>query len=318
VTLTSPTNGAIFNSPAAVPITASVTSNGWLVSDVEFFSNGSLIGQDSSAPYAFTWSSVSSGAYTLKARALFDGGSSTVTSAPVNITVTPAPVFTGVKINFQPAVVPVPAGYLVDSGQVFADRGNGFSYGWNQDNSGNMIDRNSPSSPDQRYDTFAATQTASGGSVWEISVPGGDYSVLLVAGDPTRFNSTYRFDVEGELSLSGTPTTQSRWISGSNTVTVADGRLTVSNSGGASNNKLCFIEITPVVLRLRWVGRDAAGIITLRLEGSNGRTFEIEGSNDFFNWRPVVAAQNADGTFSFTDNEAGVQVQRFYRAKLIP
>jgi hypothetical protein len=28
-------------------------------------------------------------------------------------------------------------------------------------------------------------------------------------------------------------------------VTVSDGRLTISNAAGASNNKLCFVEISP-------------------------------------------------------------------------
>jgi hypothetical protein len=27
-------------------------------------------------------------------------------------------------------------------------------------------------------------------------------------------------------------------------VTVADGRLTITNAAGASNNKICFVEIT--------------------------------------------------------------------------
>lgn len=35
-----------------------------------------------------------------------------------------------VKINFQPASAATPAGTLADVGAPFADRGNGFSYGW--------------------------------------------------------------------------------------------------------------------------------------------------------------------------------------------
>ena len=41
-----------------------------------------------------------------------------------------------VKINFQLQGAPVPAGYLPDYGQVFADRGNGWSYGWSMDVTG--------------------------------------------------------------------------------------------------------------------------------------------------------------------------------------
>ena len=35
------------------------------------------------------------------------------------------------SINFQPAKTPVPAGYLADSGEIYGDRGNGYTYGWN-------------------------------------------------------------------------------------------------------------------------------------------------------------------------------------------
>jgi glucose/arabinose dehydrogenase len=47
-----------------------------------------------------------------------------------------------VNINFQPAGVPVPAGYLADTGAVFGNRGNGQSYGWNADNTALKLDRN--------------------------------------------------------------------------------------------------------------------------------------------------------------------------------
>jgi len=46
-----------------------------------------------------------------------------------------------VKINFQLKGGPVPEGYLPDYGEVFADRGNGFSYGWNRDIQADSRDR---------------------------------------------------------------------------------------------------------------------------------------------------------------------------------
>jgi len=80
---------------------------------------------------------------------------------------------------------------------------------------------------------------------WEISVPNGTYNVLIVAGDAAAFDSIYRINVEGVLIVNGTPSSGNRWISGSGTVTVTDGRLTVNNASGSDNNKICFIEITP-------------------------------------------------------------------------
>ena len=57
-------------------------------------------------------------------------------------------------INFQPASSTVPTGYLIDSGKLYADRGNGLTYGWSTSITSNTADRNSTLSPDQRYDTL--------------------------------------------------------------------------------------------------------------------------------------------------------------------
>jgi hypothetical protein len=47
------------------------------------------------------------------------------------------------------------------------------------------------------------------------------------------------------LTVDGDPTAANRWIEATRTVTVSDGRLTIANGAGASNNKLCFVEVTP-------------------------------------------------------------------------
>src|SRR5688572_861741 len=118
-----------------------------------------------------------------------------------------------VGVNFQPAGSAVPSGYVADSGAAYGNRGNGFTYGWNS-LTDTTRDRNATA--DQRYDTLIHTS----GKTWEIAVPNGSYSVRLVAGDPSYFDSKYAFDAEGVLVLSGTPTTGDRFISGTQTVTV--------------------------------------------------------------------------------------------------
>ena len=139
-----------------------------------------------------------------------------------------------------------PAGYLADGGSVYGNRGNGQTYGWNADNSAQARDRNASSSPNQAYDTFTHTQkSGNANAVWEIAVANGTYSVRVVAGDALYFDSVYRIAVEGVLTVSGTPTSSNRWVEGTMTVTVSDGRLTLTNGAGASNNKICFVEITP-------------------------------------------------------------------------
>jgi hypothetical protein len=44
--------------------------------------------------------------------------------------------------------------------------------------------------------------------------------------------------------VNGTPTSgPTRWIEGTATVTVSDGRLTVSNGSGASDSKISYLDI---------------------------------------------------------------------------
>ncbi|NMO17047.1 hypothetical protein HPC49_34600 [Pyxidicoccus fallax] len=148
------------------------------------------------------------------------------------------------RVNFQPAGSPVPAGFVVDSGQVYGSRGNGYTYGWNMDNTANTRDRNDANTPSQAYDTVIRTQNG-GDYTWELAVPNGYYEVRLVAGDPSFFDSDYIFSVEyyGHV-LKGTPTTGNRFVEAVTTVDVNDGRLTIRNDSFAVNNKLAFVEVT--------------------------------------------------------------------------
>ncbi len=55
-------------------------------------------------------------------------------------------------------------------------------------------------------------------------------------------NDDFRVNVDGVLVVSGRPTSTSRWIEGTATVTVTDGRLTVSHGTGAFN-KVNFLDV---------------------------------------------------------------------------
>jgi len=161
----------------------------------------------------------------------------------------PPPPPGGIKINFQPLQATSVAGYLIDGGATFGDRGNGYSYGWNTDISSTTRDRNSAASPSQLYDTLIHLQKLPN-SFWEIAIPNGVYSVRMVCGDPSYFDSTYRVNAENVLAVSGTPSTSRKWFEGTQTISVSDGRLTVTNATGSVNNKLCFIEINNAAVSL--------------------------------------------------------------------
>ena len=153
-------------------------------------------------------------------------------------------LFPSSAVNFQPAGVPIPPGYVADTGTVFGSRG-GLSFGWNTDNTAQTRDRNAANSPDQRYDTLTHLQKPQNPNAsWELAVPNGTYRVRAVSGDPSNFDGTFRLNAEGVTVVNGTPTSAQRWIEGTVTVSVTDGRLTVSNGSGAVNNKLNFVEVT--------------------------------------------------------------------------
>jgi uncharacterized protein (TIGR03382 family) len=148
-----------------------------------------------------------------------------------------------VKINFQPVGVPPPAGYLADTGDAFGDRGNGFLYGWDMDNSAAARERMSPESPDLLHDTFIHMQKGVPDARWEIAVPDGSYDVHLVSGDPMNFDSDFQINVEDKLIISGIPTPAMPWYDNTVRVVVADGLLTISNAPTGMNDKVNFIEI---------------------------------------------------------------------------
>ncbi len=88
ISITSPANGATFTEPASVAISATAADPDGTIAKVEFFRGTTKLGEDTSSPYSYTWSSVAAGTYSLTAVATDNSGGST-TSAVINITVQP-------------------------------------------------------------------------------------------------------------------------------------------------------------------------------------------------------------------------------------
>jgi hypothetical protein len=93
-----PTNNQVFGAPANIYVHASVTDSN-IVNSVQYFSGGTSIGLVTNTsgllltnatagnPFYIMWSNVTAGAYSLTA-VVVDGAGNTLTSAPVNISVT--------------------------------------------------------------------------------------------------------------------------------------------------------------------------------------------------------------------------------------
>jgi len=91
VALTSPANGSNFAAPATPNLVATVSANGNLVDNVQFYANNTnLVGQVASAPYTYIWTNVSTGRYAVRSRVNFNG-TRYADSATINFTVSNLP-----------------------------------------------------------------------------------------------------------------------------------------------------------------------------------------------------------------------------------
>jgi hypothetical protein len=88
VAITSPSDGATFAWKPTITVTATAGDANGNVTSVEFRDGSTLLAQDTTAPYSFTWRNVSQGSHVLTARARDNAGAAT-TSSPVGITVRP-------------------------------------------------------------------------------------------------------------------------------------------------------------------------------------------------------------------------------------
>ncbi len=86
VSITSPANGSSYTTPANIQIQVNASDQDGTITKVEFYRNNTKIGQDTTAPYTYSWNNVTSGSYILTAKATDNDGASK-TSTPVNITV---------------------------------------------------------------------------------------------------------------------------------------------------------------------------------------------------------------------------------------
>ncbi len=86
VSITSPQNGAVFNSNSSITISTSTSDPDGRVVRVAFYRDNQLLGYDNRSPFNYRWYNVPSGTYSLKAIAT-DNDGATTTSTPVQITV---------------------------------------------------------------------------------------------------------------------------------------------------------------------------------------------------------------------------------------
>ncbi len=89
--ISSPSNGASFITPANITINANAVDPDGSVSKVEFFQGTTKIGEDLTSPYSFTWNGVTIGSYSLTVKAT-DNLGAVSTSSAVSVSVGGIPI----------------------------------------------------------------------------------------------------------------------------------------------------------------------------------------------------------------------------------
>jgi hypothetical protein len=153
-----------------------------------------------------------------------------------------------VNISFQPSNFPLQTGYRGDYGDVFGDRGNGLSYGWNASHTA----RTFAYSPLPGWESIWGAQWSlirmlpGTTTSWEIVVANGDYEVSILAAGYQCQGQLQQIAAEGVLVVNGVAGWDyDTYVGGTQVVTVGDGRLTVTNGPSAAENCIDYIQIRP-------------------------------------------------------------------------
>ncbi|KAA1425031.1 choice-of-anchor D domain-containing protein [Mumia zhuanghuii] len=179
-------------------------------------------------------------------------------------------------VRFADEASAPPAGYLKDFGEAYglrsgSDQGTGLAYGWMRlgtvdplsivGNGRNRLDPGSGSAPvgtpQLRAGTIHmqlpenATQGVKIPAYWEMAVPNGSYRVEVSVGDAgSATDSVHWINVEDQNAIAGfVPTgaagSETKHATAVRTVNVADGKLTVTPTGG-TNTKINWVTLDSV------------------------------------------------------------------------
>jgi len=229
--------------------------------------------------------------YTVKARDLSPNQNETAVSAGASVTIGSV-AFEPIFINFQPSTSPVSAGYLMDAGNTYGDRGNGYTYGWNVGITGDTRDRSAHS--DQRYDTVIHMHKGSS-KTWELEIPNGSYVVEILMGDPSFTDQVNNVLIEGTSVVDPDGQDNFDLHTGIN-VTVSDGKLTIVEAAGAYNSKLCYINIIeansfdPISINFQ----PGASPVPSGYLMDAGNTYADRGNGYTYGWNVGIAGDTRD------------------------
>jgi hypothetical protein len=246
--------------------------------------------------------------YTYSIQAFNNAGPSAAQTFTAITAATAASGFSA-HINFTSVAADAQAGYTADTGLAYGVHGS-LTEGWLANgvptsNTAQARDRSSAIAPDELHDNLIHLQKpANPNASWQIAVPNGTYEVHILSGDPTATDSVFSLNANGVNIFTATPNSLNLWADGTQTITVTNGLITVTNGSAARNNKIDEIDILPVSTAALTYS-NFAGASGLALNGSakiNGNSLQLTdgGANEAASAFTVVPVSVARFTTSFS------------------
>jgi hypothetical protein len=302
VTLTAPGNGAIYLAPASVNLAASVAANGHSISKVQFYNGGTLLGQDTSSPYTFTWNNVAAGSYTLTARVTYDSGA-TANSSPAVVSVSGASPKSVINLAATAGAITAPmvsaGGAIRQNASTTLLNSGSAVYNFTVSKAGNYCVSalvNAPNSGENAFYVNIDTQPTAPLMIWDIPKTSGFANRVV----------SWRGNGNGNPANDQYPR---------KTFSLAAGFHQLIIRGKNANTALQSISIyaaPPALIP----ARDANGQLTLTATGQPGQTYDVMASQNFSTWTVIgTVTLNSGGSVQFSDPANGSAGNRSYRLR---
>ncbi|UYZ63125.1 carbohydrate-binding protein [Hymenobacter weizhouensis] len=324
VSLTAPANNASFTAPASIPLTAAAADADGTVSKVEFFQGSTKLGEDTSAPFTYTWSGVAAGSYSLTAKAT-DNQGATATSAAVAVTVSAAPVAQAIPGTIQAESYVAMSG--VDT-EPTTDTGGGRNMNWFE--TGDWVDYDVNVATAGTYTVGFRVASAVGGAQLQLRSSAGAVLATISVGNTggwqswTTISATASLPAGGQrlrlyaqassgcnvnwLSFTATPTdpaTPNLALNKPVTVSSTEnaqvpGSAAVDGNGGTrwasafADSQWLYVDLGASYSISR---------VKLTWEAAYGRDYRVEVSSDRQNWTPL---KTITGNTSLVNDHTGL------------
>ena len=297
IVLTSPVSGASYTLPATIPLAASVTANGYSITQVQFYNGATLLGAVVAAPYSFSWTNVIAGSYAVTARAVYNSGS-TVSSAEANVTVAaagrPAELTFAADSGTFSAPFVDSNGTLSQSVTTGVTNGGQAVYTFNIVNAGNYLVSAMVIAPSLSQNSFY------------VNIDAEPTDPLMIWDIPVCTNLTSR-TVSWRGNGNSDPAS-SQYIPEVFTLSAGKHQLIIVGREADTTLGTISIAATPPTLKISSAS-GTAGLVqpgqpspTLSATGQPGQTYNVLSSQDFVTWIFIgTVTLDASGSGQFTD-----------------